>query len=244
MFARIYDFGWTLAAVVQVIAIFFLLFGPFRKFLIIVTYLMLDFASTVGLTLADRLYGGATYASLAQASEHQRFYAHLYWTSEVVLDLVLFMVVIVLTYRATDEGPVRRAARKVLGGVALAAVVLPFVLFHPKFAPWPNGFWFTSTSQLLNFGGAIMNLALWAALIASKRRDPQLLTVSAGLGILVTGAAISFGVRHLIPPAGPRWISDMLLLLAHLSGLMIWCWAFRPKPSPRQVPSDALTTHS
>jgi hypothetical protein len=243
MASHVYDFGWTLAAIVQVVVIFFLISGPFRKFLVLFAYLLLDFVSTLALTLADVLYGGSMHVSVARASDLQKLYTHLYWTGEVVLDLLLFMTVIVLTYRATDEGRVRTAAGKLLGVVALLAVLLPFVLFHPKFTPWPNGFWFNSTSQLLNFGGAIMNLALWTALIASKRRDPQLLTVSAGLGILVTGAAISFGLRHFISLNGPRWIPDLLLLLTHLSALIIWCRAFRPAAKPRQVPSDALTSH-
>ena len=122
------------------------------------------------------------------------------------------------------------------------AVFLPFLLFHPKFTPWPNGVWFNSTSQMLNFGGAIMNLALWTALIASKRRDPQLLTVSAGLGIVVTGAAISFGLVHLTP-LRIHWLPNVFLMLTHIAGLMIWYWAFRPATNPRQVPSDAVTSH-
>ncbi len=243
MVSYVYDFGWTLAAIVQVVVIFFLVFGPLRRFLILFAYLILDFASTLALTLADIVYRGSTYVSPERASDLQKLYTHLYWTNEVVLDLLLFMIVIVLTIRATDDGPVRRMARKVLGGVALMAVFLPFILFHPKFTPWPNGFWFNSTSQMLNFGGAIMNLALWTALIASKRRDPQLLTVSAGLGILVTGAAISFGLRHFIQLSGPRWIPDLFLLITHFTGLIIWCWAFRPAANPRPVPSDAVTSH-
>ena len=40
-----------------------------------------------------------------------------------------------------------------------------------------------------------MNLGLWTALIGTKKRDPLLLTVSAGLGVAVTGAAIAFGLQ-------------------------------------------------
>ena len=38
------------------------------------------------------------YVSLARASDLQKL-SHFYWTGEVALDLLLFMIVIVLTYR-------------------------------------------------------------------------------------------------------------------------------------------------
>jgi hypothetical protein len=243
MFSRVYDLLGILTTVVQVLLLAFLLKSSLRKSIVLTVYVLLDLANNTILTLFDFLYGGSSHVSLASSSEAQRMYTHLYWTGEVILDLVLFLLVIELTYHATEGGPLRAAAGKILTLVVIVVSLLPFVLFHPKFSPWPNGFWFNSTSQLLNFGGAIMNLALWTALIASKRRDPELLTVSAGMGIAVTGAAISFGLRHFISLSGPRWIPDLFLLLTHLTGLIIWCWAFRPAAKPRQVPSDAVTSH-
>ena len=86
-----------------------------------------------------------------------------------------------------------------------------------------------------------MNLALWTALIASKKRDPQLLTVSAGLGVLVTGAAISFGLRHFIPAGGFRWIPDLFLMLTHLGGVLIWVAAFRRRQTKNTKPTPAVS---
>jgi hypothetical protein len=229
--------------VVQILILAFLIRGPFRQFLVVAVYVLLDFAISLFETVADFLYQGWVHTTPAGASEGQKLYTHIYWTDEVILDLVLFLMVIVLTYKAVGESPIRPAIGKLLGGVVIVVVLLPFVLFHPSFTPWPNGLWFNSTTQLLNFGAAIMNLALWTALIGSKRRDPQFLTVSAGLGVVVTGAAVTLGFRHFIPLGGFRWLPDMLLLLTHLAGLLIWCWAFRPALKRQPAPTNAVPSH-
>jgi hypothetical protein len=87
---------------------------------------------------------------------------------------------------------------------------------------------------VLNFGAAVMNLALWTALIGNKKRDRQLLTVSAGLGVAVAGAAIGFGLRQFtVVGGGAREVVNLLLLpLIHVVGVFIWCRAFWPRPAP------------
>ena len=116
----------------------------------------------------------------------------------------------------------------------MVALVLPFLLF-PMFPKgpkaWPEASWFNSTSELLNFGAAIMNLVLWGVLIADRKRDPQLAVVSVGLGVVVTGAAISYGLRHLVP-ADAVFIPNVFLILTQLVGWSIWSRAFWPARSP------------
>src|SRR5712691_2534041 len=209
-----------------------LLMGPVRRFWAVLIYIGWALMGTLGLTIADVLY---------RASDQRLRYAHLYWTNEVTLDVVLFLVIIVLTYKATPEGPHRRKVARLLSGIAVAALVLPVLLFHPTFTPWPTLQWFNSAAEVLNFGAAVMNLGLWGALIASRGRDPQLLKVSAGLGVVVTGAAISYGLRHFIPVEGIlRPLPNLFIMIAQPIGWSILCWAFWPAPRPRVVPHSAL----
>jgi hypothetical protein len=49
----------------------------------------------------------------------------------------------------------------------------------------------------LTFSSAILDLALWALLLSSKRTDPTLLMVSGGLGIQFTGEAIGESLRSM-----------------------------------------------
>lgn len=220
----------------------FLLLGPLRKFLIVFVYVAWELLATATLTIADVFYHGSTQMAGATQTAANKLYARLYWTNEVIVDLFRFILVIVLIQRATDT--TKRAPRGLLGGLIVAVVVLPFVLFHPEFNPWPKSAFFVSASELMNFGAAIMNLMLWAALIASKKRDPQVLMVSAGLGIVVTGSAISYGVRHLIGQSAFGAAGYFLLNLTQLAGWLIWCRAFWPTrrtqpPLESAVPSPS-----
>lgn len=153
-------------------------------------------------------------------------YTLVYWTDEVVLDLLQFLLVIALTYRAMEGNPSRPAFGRFFGIVVIVMVLVPILIFR---RPLFSNHWFYQTSQLLNFGAGVMNLALWTALLGSKGRDSQLLLVSAGLGLAVTANAISYGVRILGARGGPNRFADALSTAADLFSLVIWCWAFRPK---------------
>lgn len=201
-----------------------LLQGPVRKYLIILLYCVTRLVLLMAEGLVIRVAGPGSL-----------LYSKLYWTDEVALDLLLFQTVIVLTFQSLEGSPLRASLGKVLATAVTAAVALPFLLFKQ---PYWGSRWLDHTSQLLNFGGALMNLVLWTALLASKRRDPQLLTVSAGLGVAVTGAAISWGVRLLIPRS--RWAADMLLGVTHVAGVFIWWWAFRPGTRTRETQLNAV----
>ena len=150
-------------------------------------------------------------------------YRILYWTDEMVTDAFLFVMVAMMIYRATEGTSLRKLAERLFSGVVTVALLLPFVVFDN----WFSNRWFTRSSQLLNFGGAILNLLLWTALLGMRRRDTQLLTVSAGLGVIVTGSAVFYGL--LATFRGDPEVRAMLNLgyvLSRSVGLAIWCWAF------------------
>ena len=219
------------AAAALFLVLVFLLFSPLRrKFWIILAYVSWELFATAALTILDVLYHGSAKGPPTPAT---RLYARLYWSNDVLVDLFRFVLVIVLIYRAS-EGTTKRVSGRFLAGLVVAMIVLPFILFHPTFERFPRGTWFNSTSELLNFGAAIMNLMLWATLIASKKRDPKLLMVSAGLGVVVTGTAIAYGAQFLIGAAGFGAMS-FFMNLTQLAGWAIWCWAFWPTRRKKSV---------
>jgi hypothetical protein len=89
--------------------------------------------------------------------------------------------------------------------------------------------------EVLNFGAAIMNLVLWTALIGARKRDAQLLSVCAGLGLQVTAQALGYGIRQLLPTRH-RWMPDLFMTIAHLISVYIWWRAFRPLSRPANSP--------
>ncbi len=219
-----------------------LLLGAYRRFWIVLIYVAWELLATVAFTVADVLYNGTAQVTLATETQAQRWYTRLYWLNDVLVDLLRFLLVIILIYKAIPESTKRLAVGRLLAAVVATTILLPFLIFPLSFEPFPKVAWFSSTSELLNFGAAIMNLVLWAALIASKRRDPQLLMVSAGLGVVVTGAAISYGLRHFIPKGAFTSVLNLFLNLTQLGGWAIWCWAFWPPARRRHVPDNAVSS--
>jgi hypothetical protein len=197
----------------QLGTVVFLLFGPVRRYAFVLVFSLAQLVTSLLEEIVIRRFGTAS-----------KEYRLVFWTDEIVLDLLLFLILILLTYRAMEGSAARGSMGRILGAVALIVMVLPFVIYKGAFVQYS---WFDHTSQVLNFGAAILNLGLWTALLGSRRRDRKLLTVSAGFGILATGVAISFGLRQLFHGAAYTAAGDAFVV-AHLAGALILCWAFRP----------------
>jgi hypothetical protein len=215
----------------QLALLFFLLRGPFKRYAFL---FVCSFASVVTTTI-ERV-----------VSQDRVLFRKVYWSDEVILDLLLFLVVIGLTNLALEGNPLRAKMSRVLVGIVLVAVVLPFIVLHPPFftsgTQWSGawGRWFNSTGQMLNFGAAIMNLALWSALLTSRNRDSQLLKVSIGVGVAVAGQAIGFGIRRFLPTeSAAREFPDLFMAVTHLLSAFIWCTAFRLRA--KKLPAATLT---
>ena len=224
--------GLGILHVVLLAILFVLVWRLFRRYPILLIY--------CGAQLVTSLI---EFTVLKQYGQKSHLYAVLFWTDELVLDLLLFLMVIDLTYRAMERNPARGMMARLLGGIVLLMLLLPFVVFQEppfKASGAPNASWFDHTSQLLNFGGAILNLGLWTALLSSRNRDSQLLMVSAGLGVAVTGAAISYGLRSLFHDY--QGAANLFYVVTRAASAFIWCWAFRPSARAASAPPDAVTT--
>jgi hypothetical protein len=220
---------WFVSDVVQIFSLvlqvvllsFLLLQSYYRKYPLLFGYRLTYLATSILEVALVHHFGTKTNPT----------YTIVYWTDEVALDLLQFLLVIALTYRAMEGNPSRPAFGKFFAGIAVVMVLVPLLIFH---RPLFSNHWFYQTSQLLNFGAGVMNLALWTALLGSKQRDAQLLVVSMGLGLAVTANAISYGIRVLGNRGVPHRFADALQTAADLGSLVIWCWAFQPKK--RQAP--------
>jgi hypothetical protein len=208
-----------LGLLVQGLLLVLLLRGPFRKFIIFTFYVLGAFAADVSEWIAYYRLGWQSPA-----------YRRLYWMDHVTVNLLLFLVVIVFTYAALDGNPRRLKAAKALGVIVAVTVALPFAMLHNHHNKTYELFtsqWFNHANQIWNFGAAIMDLVLWAALLLNRRRDPQLVGLSIGVGIATASAAIAWGVRQWLSEAH-RWPVDSLMVAINLTCLLLWCWVFRP----------------
>ncbi len=199
----------------EFLCVVFLLRGSFRTYPTLLLSCLTMLFGTVAVGVSLRLSGFDT-----------PIYRHVYWAVDVVDYFARFLVVVSLIYQVTEGTVLRGALKRLLPMIAIAAIVLPFALYHPYF----TGRWFRHTSQLLNLSAAFMNLLLWTAILGRKgHRDRQLLLVSIGIGISVTGVAIAYGILQFLGSAQIRWLPDMFKGFAEVGGVAIWCWAFWPK---------------
>jgi hypothetical protein len=209
--------SWSIGAT-QLATVVLLLWGPARKYGFVLGYCLLELGTSLAEIVVMREFG-----------TKGRIFWRVFWTDEIVLDLLLFFILILLTHRAMEGSASRRGMEKLLGAVAAIVVSLPFVLYQGAFQ---KSAWFNHTSQLLNFGAALLNLGLWTALLRPGKRDRHLLTVSAGFGVTATGVAVAYGLRAMIHTRGAAWdTANLMFGLAHLAGAMILCWAFWPAQS-------------
>jgi hypothetical protein len=209
--------------VLQVVALILLIRGPLTRYFPLFLYLLTWTGSTVAEGWVLRSKGGGNV-----------MYYKVYWGGELLLDLLLFFLVISLTVRALEGSPLRPKIVRFFTFILAAMVIVPFVLFESKVG---SEHWNQSVAQLLNFGAAVMNLGLWSALVMTRQRDRQLLTVSAGLGVAVAGAALTLGVRQFTSQGDVlREITDSVHRLSQVASPLIWCWAFRPAKPNMSVP--------
>jgi hypothetical protein len=216
----LYQILYGADTVLQGLLLVLLLRGPFRKYIVFALYALAEFASDVSEGIAYYRVGWQSPA-----------YRTLYWTNQVTMDLLLFLVVIAFTYAALQGNPLRAKAAKALGIIVVLTLALPFATLHNHHSKRYGFFtsqWFNHTVQIWSFGAAIMNLVLWAALLSNRRRDPQLVTLGIGVGIATSSAAIVWGARQWFAQAN-RWPVDSFMTVTHLASLLLWCWVFRPK---------------
>jgi hypothetical protein len=205
----------VLGVVLQIALLLLLLPGGYRKFPLLLLYAIVQLLADVAEVTVSHQFGHSAVQ-----------FVRLYWTDEVLLDLLLFLMVIVFTYQALEGNPLRAKAGRLLAFIVVIAVAAPFAVYYQRTLFSTQ--WFNGISQWLNFGGAIMNLGLWTALLSNKKRDPQLVMVSVGLGLAVTGAALYFGLRQFMTRSDLRPFADLVGVLTHVLGVFVWCWTFRP----------------
>lgn len=231
------QFAYTVCAyfaglLLDILVIAALLRNGYRRYPFLLIYVIVDFLTSISeIRPVLALNGGAT-------EEVKKAWADIYWWNERVLQVLVFLIVISLAYRATAHIRPRRA---LLACVVLGTVAFAGISFAIHFDSHVNtGIWMTPWTRDINFAAAILNLGLWAVLISRREKDHRILMVAGGLGIQFTGGAIGQAFRDL----SPSWqllVGD-IMFLSNLACLYIWWQAFRqpraevrPGPEPPRI---------
>jgi hypothetical protein len=181
--------SYLIAIPLQIRVVAALLRGPYRRFPFVFLYAIAGFLATIA---EVPLY--LSYYSGNKASQQKL--VKLYWLNEGILQVLVYVLVMSLLYYATAAIKPRKVVRGSLiwGAVLFAAV--SFLIHYDPAAGRKIGTWMTPWTRDLNVCAEILDLTLWAMLLARRDRDHRLLMLSGALGIKFTGEAIGAALRH------------------------------------------------
>ena len=212
-----------------------LLRGEYRRFPFIFAYTVAEF-------LAAAAEIPAYWAVYTQGHPAVALRVFVYWMDEAIVQVLIFTVVMNLIYRASAKLDKRRALRMAL---VAGATLFAGISFAIHFTPHTRaGVWMTPWMRDLNFCAAILDLALWSMLIASREKDHRLLLLSGALGIQFTGEAIGESIRQLASinrTHSLAFLGGVLVVAADLIRSYIWWRVFVKAPSIESRPLQART---
>src|SRR5690242_3307833 len=195
-----------------------LLRGPYRRYPLLLTYAVASFlTAVVDLAAYIGRYSGARLA---------HSFAVYYWVDDGIRQGLLFTVVISFLYLATRDVRKRALVRtSLIIGAALFAAISFLVHYNSQVV---SSRWMTPWTRDLDFGSAILDLALWTILLNARKYDMELFMLTGALGIRFTGEAIGHALRNQFP--GLLLAADTTVVLASLVCLYIWWQVFRTSP--------------
>jgi hypothetical protein len=225
--------GLVIGLPLQLLIIGTLLRGGYRRFPFLFAYVVGDFMTTVvEVPSAVGYYQGRQWAAFAFPAVH--------WFNVVVMQVLVYAVVMSLIYQATGALRARRIVRaSLIAGAMLFAGISFLIHWNPALN---RGSFMTPWIRDLNVCSSVLDLALWALLIAAREKDHRLLLLSGGLGIQFAGEAIGTSILQLALSTRSRAMSltgSVMMLLADLVVLYIWWQALRTAPV-RQRPGVTL----
>lgn len=218
---------WAIGLPLSLLVIDALLRGGYRLFPVLFVYQIADFLMTIaGMPPYIEYY-------IYHAPGARKDMATWFLWDELLLQPLVYAVVVSLIYRATEKAPSRGLVRSALiGGAVLIAGASFYYHYNPGVI---RGEWLAFWTRDLTFSSAILDLALWALLLASRVKDSRLLMISGGLGIQFAGEAIGESLRSIAIQHRLRTLSftgSLLASLVDLASLYIIWQAVRTIKSP------------
>lgn len=172
-------------------------------------------------------------------------YASYYWTIELILQVFLFLAMMHFIYLALEDDPRRWRKAVYIGIAVVGGAILTLLLYSEPNRPIPddrkNAWVMSQLSRNLSFCSALLNLVLWNALMKRKRRDLQLLLLSAGIGLLTTGKAIGHSLRLVSRDLSTP--GNVFIVFSTILALGIWFWTFRNARVPQLAAPPSAPPH-
>ena len=201
--------------------------GPLRKYAAVFGYSAILFVTTIVEIISSWDQGRAT-----------TLWKHVFWVCDFARLFGLYAVVISFVSHAVKDHERRSFVRRML-------VLLSAILWAGSFYMQSGtslDFMIVNVSRNLSFCLALVNLALWFALIAGDRSSPTLLMITGGLGIQMTGEAIGQSFRQISRMT--EVIGTIVQILSHFLCLYIWWQAFSKEGKMKASADSAISQNT
>ena len=151
-----------------------------------------------------------------------------FYRNAAIRQFLLFTVIVSLIDRAMLGKPYRARLRVFLMLAVFGSIILSYYIHSDTYR---FSLLMTKVTRDLMFGSVGLTLLLWSTLIASKKKDDQLLMITGGLGLQFTLEAIGQSMRQLSQHRPYVLLAaNVLLSVAHVMRLYVWREAFRRPP--------------
>jgi len=216
--------AYAIGLPLSVMIISAMLRGQWRNYPFVFLYVLGDFVTTI-----LEIEPGLNYDSAAAAEK--KAFVLLYWWNERAMQVLVFLLVISLIYRAAAHLKTRNM---LVAGAVCAILLFAGITFFIYYDPTTTtGKWMNPWLRNLNFSAAILDLGLWALLIGARHKEYRLLMVSGALGIQFTVGAIGQALRFLSHYSVQ--LTAYLMTCSNLVCLFIFWQAFRLPPEGQAV---------
>jgi len=210
----------------EILALIAILRGGVRRHPFVFAYLITSFLTAV-------MEMPISFDYLQHNRPQRSAFLSLYWADEGIREVLIFAVVINLIYRTTANLESRRIARLLLVAGSILFVAISFLVHYDSKAF--IGVWITPWTRDLKFCSAVLDMALWALLISSRKKDQTLLMLAGGMGIMFAGEAIGESIRSISLSQSSTFLArfgGVVGLVADFAFLYIWWQALRREPRP------------
>jgi hypothetical protein len=163
------------------------------------------------------LLAGTMVSLFAYVSNNKVLYRNAFWTEDLVLGALLFILVLSLINRTLSSNPHRLT---IMGGLIALAGVVTVVSIITASGHLKLGLSVRSVGRNLSFSAAILSLILWLSIVRNRSRDFRLLLISGGLGIYSTGQAIAYSLSTFLGNA--LVLPNVVMIASHLLCLYVW----------------------
>ncbi len=181
------------------------------------------------------LTGVADFAGIVGPNSLTEWYARVYYINNTLRHLTGFLAVVSLFLIATRDHPQRDRLRTRVLAALVALMVLSFVARFPGFDNFEQNLpgYLGVVGRDMGFLTALLILTLWFALIRQRSRSSLLFLISSGMGLNMTGEAMSVSISVLSDGALDL-LANIISVGSHFLCLLIWIHALRLAERRRQ----------